>query len=219
MVILYKYYPSVNLYLEQSTPLLLFLPWTLITLSIWHLASNLVSGILYTLSGIWSLAPFWYLASFILYLYLASNLVSGSFLLPWHPPVSSFHVILLWHPSVTSFCGILPLHPSEASFRDILYPSTPSYFILFSHLIQRVLNLPFSPTRILIISIHLDISFILLTFFIFQFSPTYFCIYHTSICRCILRCSFCQSVYIRLKFIYQKSMSEKWIYQYVLIYL
>ena len=121
-------------------------------------------------------------------------------ILPWHPSVASFRDILLWHPSVTSFhsilllhpsiasfryilplhpsitsiWGIFPLHPSEASFRDILYPSTPSYFILFSHLVQRVLNLPFSPTHILIISIHLDISFILLTFFIFQFPPTYY---------------------------------------------
>ena len=133
-----------------------------------------------------------------------------NFLLPWHPSLASFRYILLYHPSVT---GILPLHPSVASFRyrppsvssfcSILpwypYPSTPSYFILFSHLIQRVLNLPFSPTRILIISIHLDISFILLTFFIFQFSPTYFCIHHTSICRCILRCSFCHSINTRLK--------------------
>ena len=68
--------------------------------------------------------------------------------------MESFRDILLWHTSVTSFHGILPLHPSEASFRDILYPSTPSYFILFSHLVQRVLNLPFSPTCILIISIH-----------------------------------------------------------------
>ena len=106
-------------------------------------------------------------------------------ILPLHPSIASFRYR---HPSITSFSIILPLHPSVASFRyrpssmssfrSILpwypYPSTPSYFILFSHLIQRVLNLPFSPTRILIISIHLDISFILLTFFIFQFPPTYY---------------------------------------------
>ena len=128
--------PSINIYLEQSTPLLLFLPWMNFLLP-WHPS---LTSFRYRHPSVTSFSIILLLQASFRYILLYHPSITG--ILPLHSSAASSHYR---PPSVSSFCSILPWYP---------YPSTPSYFILFSHLIQRVLNLPFSPTRILIISIY-----------------------------------------------------------------